>query len=1782
MSDQSDAPPYTSSPGFPPRENIDGNVQSPEAICPVDDVLHHVKDSPSDHGSHDDSSKSESGSQKSLKPKYYALDDAEGNPCEPLPEGQDLQKSLGQDVEGLETLWDRLPPPQTGQDDEDLGPVDLDVVVVHGFFGTRQLPWENPGGGCSNWLDKWRNRDCKIMSFGYDASDLLSGIHTQKSIRSLAIKLLEDLKSERQQSNQKRTILIVAHDLGGIIVKDALTVSGLKPAQYAEIFDFTRLLVFYGCPHRCLNESDMEDKLNRFLYRPDPSGKLNSPLVARSSRDLARAVVDINHLYIDSKHILRAYIFSIFAQSDVTLDKVFDHYTSTMGVPFEVPVAGGFEDDSGDVGGRVSRMSSSIRLDINSIENERMLLSAASPLSSLRSGPGPGHPFAWISNDEEYKSWYNQRKPQLLYVFGSFDTQSASEYIFYDLDKLHQRLNGQVVVYFSFDRYDIRRNHIRNMLATIQVQILGHFPSLVDTFRIQFAQHRRDRSLHYKDLLHWFEWYKCTGEVEGISCVFNNFDECEPTSRKSFLDQLRYISQTQEPPLRVLVTSRQPRALLEEVSDWPALDLDRSAPQSNQNSSAMSCESLSKVHSNARIFRSQAKLEIRAITELESDVQNLILHHVVEDERWPSETSIRDIFGPSETITLESVVSRILDNVPDEIFVIQTLTLALYAVRPPTVWELAATVHIMNNDNASDLSSSLVATNDVRKKIKAWLAGIITLSQAEIFISTDRIRQALLAELSNTAGLSRLAGCLTPQVAHENIARYCLHYLSSERAKVELEALYNISQNYDTHFAILCDRTSLLDYATQFWMHHLALSIKSIAPDDKVTQMLESFHESGAESSWCRAHWVLANPLTRSRQPAESMYPLLAGKGLAAQAENWCSGERDILAALIEASFNGSRQTLHSLLPKLRYSVESLQEALIGAGAFADEAAWAELIAYTRENYPEFPWVAQVSLVCRASWLEQETVLSKLLEVGCPADGQSADLEMSALYRAIAMNNVSIAKVLLEHGANPRRTRPGGITLVEFAAQMGHADMIRLLAEYGVDLNAIHGLRMTAMYHACLWGNYQAVEALLSLGADPNIKATGNQDDPAWSPNLGLLGICQDLLDLGVDPNNHPGSPPMLVGAATSAKSNNRLSIIKLLIDKGTHLNDVDKYGQTALWYTCLLDDPQMLEIATLLLEHGAHVNHQSQWGATPLHIAAYRGKVDLLQLLVKSPGVNLNVLDNQNQTPLHVACNNEELVKILLEAGAEPNAEPAGAPSVLYRAIIRGLEEVVRLLVQYGARIHNPNGETSQYEPMEVAVIEGRSNILRILADGGGDVNRRFADNYDRTVLFQAIDSDALRALLEFGPKLNIQDDNGYAPLHLVMRSTPVENVKLLVRAGADINLLSKWNTTPLLEALSEGNEAVADYLLSKNADTGPVSQTGGGGPLHAACRWGWVSIIKKLIERKVDVNLVLPGQWGSPLSTLFSYFRGTTSEIQTEILNVLIEAGADVTKPSGLIYGTVGVAAAWGGVEEHISKLASEGASFVARDTMGRLPLHIAAVRGDIGVFTAILNAGTEPSARDNAGRSIVSWAVQGGNIELFEKALQLVGDEAINEQDITGWTPLCWAARGSGTYRQSLDHDNQQAMISALLRKGANKSIRSKITGKEYTPEGIAIYHNRDERIIELLALHNGKGDGIPARPKQLKYPEGDGCDFCLLACWGVRHYCSVCQNVVFCYKCYEVRDKIHPSDHELETVGPEFELSSDTTSSHHSSPSQSTSESSSTSSSSDAEEASGDEA
>ena len=116
----------------------------------------------------------------------------------------------------------------------------------------------------------------------------------------------------------------------------------------------------------------------------------------------------------------------------------------------------------------------------------------------------------------------------------------------------------------------------------------------------------------------------------------------------------------------------------------------------------------------------------------------------------------------------------------------------------------------------------------------------------------------------------------------------------------------------------------------------------------------------------------------------------------------------------------------------------------------------------------------------------------------------------------------------------------------------------------------------------------------------------------------------------------------------------NNIQAARLLKKRKGNVNKKDAHGFTALHRAVINNNSQMLEI--LLQSPDLDINITNDAGETPLYYAAKFGKSSIVFRLLVTPGIDINRKANNNQTPLDIARKqkNTECVKHLLRFGAQ------------------------------------------------------------------------------------------------------------------------------------------------------------------------------------------------------------------------------------------------------------------------------------------------------------------------------------------------------------------------------------------------------------------------------------------------------------------------------------------------------------------------------------------------
>ncbi|XP_035683124.1 serine/threonine-protein kinase TNNI3K-like isoform X1 [Branchiostoma floridae] len=285
------------------------------------------------------------------------------------------------------------------------------------------------------------------------------------------------------------------------------------------------------------------------------------------------------------------------------------------------------------------------------------------------------------------------------------------------------------------------------------------------------------------------------------------------------------------------------------------------------------------------------------------------------------------------------------------------------------------------------------------------------------------------------------------------------------------------------------------------------------------------------------------------------------------------------------------------------------------------------------------------------------------------------------------------------------------------------------------------------------------------------------------------------------------------------------------------------------------------------LLSQGVEPGQMSKNGFSALHLATYRGDIDLMKLLLDHKA-DISLSGFGGVHPIHIACmcGNEEVVDLLLEQGASVNAQDVVKFSPLHLACYFGHEKIAETLIRHGADINSP-GEVGD-RPLHLACAKGHLKHVQLLVDGKeenkADVNVR--DNEEHTPLHFCCRHGHLPVLNyllqpDRGVEPHISNIYGDTPLHLACYGGKVEAVKKLVEhTGRDS--LSKENIfseTPLHSACTNGRSLeLVKFLLGQEDVSVNHQGQDGHTALHSACYHGHIRLVQFLLDNNADMNLV------------------------------------------------------------------------------------------------------------------------------------------------------------------------------------------------------------------------------------------------------------------------------------------------------------------------------------
>jgi ankyrin repeat protein len=438
--------------------------------------------------------------------------------------------------------------------------------------------------------------------------------------------------------------------------------------------------------------------------------------------------------------------------------------------------------------------------------------------------------------------------------------------------------------------------------------------------------------------------------------------------------------------------------------------------------------------------------------------------------------------------------------------------------------------------------------------------------------------------------------------------------------------------------------------------------------------------------------------------------------------------------------------------------------------------------------------------------------------------------------------------------------------------------------------------------------------------------------------------LARTLLKEGVDVNiaRADGATALLWAAHWDDRD-----AIELLLRAGANVNAADDHGVTPLARAC---ENASEPTVTRLLEAGANPNAAQTNGLTPLMTAARTGNHNVVKALL-SRGAHVNAATTTtHETALMWAVSERhaDIVRTLVENGADVHPRPRQAFSPLIAAAANGDIESAKILISAGARVNDTASDGTH--PLPYAIVVGQSAFAHFLLDQGADPNGAI----DGVTALHAAAGPVDPWLKAWnrrhggrrGRRLTIEERESVVQALLARGANP--NARMIASEMAGLGFLRNGafdtfttgtgdlaGATPVWVAgyATNPGEGSASYI---NRKRGPDSTA---------------QIIRSLLAAgaRPDLTtadgttpLMAAGGCGRAAHAT-NVPRAERQPMAEEALKILIEVGVDVNATNEADF-TALHCAAFSGLNELVQHLVDHGADINARDWRGRTPFRLA----------------------------------------------------------------------------------------------------------------------------------------------------------------------------------------------------------------------------------------------
>jgi len=452
--------------------------------------------------------------------------------------------------------------------------------------------------------------------------------------------------------------------------------------------------------------------------------------------------------------------------------------------------------------------------------------------------------------------------------------------------------------------------------------------------------------------------------------------------------------------------------------------------------------------------------------------------------------------------------------------------------------------------------------------------------------------------------------------------------------------------------------------------------------------------------------------------------------------------------------------------------------------------------------------------VCKRDAAAVQFLVAAGADVNCCApDG------WTALLAASALGDGGICAALLERSADVHATLASSYncTPLQLAAAGGMSDVISRLLSRGALLDGRNDLGLNAVHLALLQGHRDIAFTLIS-SAKSSGKGNSAIAELLRTPQPPLMHrlLCSDipesvmmkcvnlllLLGFHVDDKDDEGRTPLQVALSEN------LPLVAAAL--GSHAKNMSGDSRASLFAAA---DACNADALRALLSHAEDVNCREFFdhGRPLLHAvvracsgsggSGHAGMIECISVMAGNPQCDVDVLDDQGCTPLHVAvalgC--VAAAAALLAAGANCDSTSLSC-SALFAALTAGHFDCVDRLLYFGANLMSPLGPHGSYSCVLAAVCSGRADVVtRVMSH------------------VKMHHSRALRQICE----MQVTSDGATLPLMWLEHSLECDNttldvLKLFLLGGSDVLQCNHSSVFPIQVATARSLPETSRFISS------------------------------------------------------------------------------------------------------------------------------------------------------------------------------------------------------------------------------------------------------------------------------------------------------------------------------------------------------------------------------